>query len=138
MYVHTVRKRHVLHIHTHAHKHINKESSKHTETRDTCTHIHTHKDIIVECKRKSLKVNITIIFAFSHLGRKIIYTKCITFIKVFAIRNLQMALLVHASTRAPWAQRLRTTPRSPQDHPQNLETSGEWNTTSAPIQSHRT
>jgi hypothetical protein len=41
------------------------------------------------------------------------------------------SLPVCASTRAPWPQSLQTIPRSPQDSPWDLRTSGEWNTTSA-------
>jgi hypothetical protein len=41
------------------------------------------------------------------------------------------ALPVHASTGALWAQSLRTPPRSPEDSPWDLRTSGEWITTSA-------
>jgi hypothetical protein len=41
------------------------------------------------------------------------------------------SLQVQTSTRAPWAQSLRTPPRSPQDSPWDLMTSGEWIKTSA-------
>jgi hypothetical protein len=53
------------------------------------------------------------------------------------LRNTLMAdqgnksFLVSTSTGAPWSQSLRTHPRSPQDSPRDLRTSGEWNTTSA-------
>jgi hypothetical protein len=38
--------------------------------------------------------------------------------------------------QGPWSW--QTPPRSLEDSPHDLRTSGEWNTTSAPIQSHRT
>ena len=53
-------------------------------------------------------------------------------------RSLDFPLPVCASTRAPWVLSLRTPPRSPEDSPRDLRTYGEWNTTSVPIQSHRT
>ena len=43
----------------------------------------------------------------------------------------EVALLVCTSTGAPWAWSLQTPPRSPEDSPRDLRTSGEWNTTSA-------
>ena len=55
-----------------------------------------------------------------------------------ASQNGQLALPVHASTGVPWAQSLRTLARYPQEPPQDLKASGEWNTASAPIQSHGT
>jgi hypothetical protein len=47
----------------------------------------------------------------------------------------QGALPVHASTRVPWSLSPRTPARYPKDPPQDLKTSGEWNTASATIQS---
>jgi hypothetical protein len=41
------------------------------------------------------------------------------------------SLPVSTSTRAPWAWSLWIPPRSPEDSPRDLRTSGKWNTTSA-------
>jgi hypothetical protein len=41
------------------------------------------------------------------------------------------SLPVHSSTGVPCARSLWTPPRSSQDRPRDLKTSGEWNTTSA-------
>ena len=48
------------------------------------------------------------------------------------------ALLVGTSTGSPWAQSWWTPTRSLEDSPCDLRTSGEWNTTSVPIQLLRT
>jgi hypothetical protein len=54
-----------------------------------------------------------------------------------AIKNkdIYKSLPVSSSTGSPWAQSWQTPPRSPEDSPWDLRTSGEWNTTSVPIQS---
>jgi hypothetical protein len=49
----------------------------------------------------------------------------------YLTRNRSIALPVHASTRVPWARSRQTHARYPQDPPRDLETSGEWITTSA-------
>ena len=43
-------------------------------------------------------------------------------------------LLVCPSTGSHWARRHQTQPRSPEHSPLDLRSSGEWNTTSVPIQ----
>ena len=48
------------------------------------------------------------------------------------------SLQVSASTGSPWAHSQWTPPRSLEDSPHDIRTSGEWNTTSVPIQSCRT
>jgi hypothetical protein len=48
------------------------------------------------------------------------------------------SLQVQPSTEVPWAQSLQTPARYPQDPPQDIKTSGEWNTASTPIPSRRT
>lgn len=44
----------------------------------------------------------------------------------------------NASPGVPWVQSVQTPALSQQEPPQELKTSGEWNTASAPIQSCRT
>ena len=44
------------------------------------------------------------------------------------------SLSVGTSTGSPWARSRQAPPRSPENSPLDLTTSGEWNTTSVPIQ----
>ena len=44
------------------------------------------------------------------------------------------SLPVGTSTGSPWARSRQAPPRSPEESPWDLRTSGEWNTTSVPIQ----
>jgi hypothetical protein len=51
------------------------------------------------------------------------------------IRKYTKALPVCASSGLTWAQTWQTILRSPEDSPRDVRITGEWNTTSIPIQS---
>ena len=66
-------------------------------------------------------------------------TNLSAFLFLVAIKKKRdKSLPVGPSTRSPWVRSQRTPPRSTEHSPQDLRTSGEWNTTSVPIQSRGT